>query len=301
MGMAAIVVAVALGGVAVGGAGRKPPGSARRQSWQNWWRRHKRSALRTRKRLWNRGKGWLRHERWPAFLRGRQWRPKVAATEGGGAGSGRARHSKEGARGGSKRQGVCASWAKGRVSHARGKDKEERLGGLKGARRTRKQGRKKAGRGPGWAGKEGVRRRHDVGVAAARVVGDADGGHGGKKGEDRREAKWRGGQGMSSGPRLRHEGKRRHTAAVRAALGVSGLGEARAQAERRSWNKEEGEGRGPRRVGVLLRLLVGVGGIRLGWRGTRIGEAANPGPIHRGGGIVKRGRGWRKMDRSWAW
>ena len=104
---------------------------------------------------------------------------------------------------------------------------------------------------------------------------------------------------VGGGPRLRHEGNRRHTAAARAAVGVSGLGEARALTVRRSWNKKEREGRGPRRVGVLLRLLVGVGGIRLGWRGTRIGEAANPGPYTEGGasssGAGVGGRTWTEV------
>ena len=49
--------------------------------------------------------------------------------------------------------------------------------------------------------------------------------------------------------------------------------------------RDKGEGRcwEPRRVGILLTLMIGCRGQPLGWRGVRVGEAANPGPYTEGG------------------
>ena len=40
---------------------------------------------------------------------------------------------------------------------------------------------------------------------------------------------------------------------------------------------------GFRRLGILLSLMIGGGGILLGWRGIRVGEAGTPGPYTEGG------------------
>ena len=64
----------------------------------------------------------------------------------------------------------------------------------------------------------------------------------------------------------------------------------------RMWGIKKTEYGGRRLVGAMLAIMVGSGGILLGWRGVRVGEADTPGPYSEGGatasGTGRSGKAW---------